>query len=481
MTFYAMLILIFVLFFCVSFWLVLKTQDALFTVFYAFLFIYTVFTQIGYVFYPNIAIDMRVYFGIDIFYSYWLFVFFSFVTTVVLFFIVRLVRMRHQITQLSANFVIKLPKQVFLFITGSYVIALSIIFLLNYEEIRYANVGNKWVSFMINSQPIIILTLYMKFRRFAHDYEKTASAIILSVAVILFMLISLRAGQRLVGLSLLVGMLTFEFSPFKDILKKHSTRLLVMASIVFFFLFFAGRIVDLRNKYNGSVPIEALSEIFVFEQSKAPFDFESILRLDYFAPSSLIFVSMAHNWIKPEEVFRSNVYNYVVFTDYPYLQNILSEVANPVSSFSRSESYGYYILTEGFNFAGWLGIFYNAVMINVGLGLWRLFASTRDKSFNTCMTAVLAILVVSLVRAPSVHFVRTIYLSIIPAAVLISLAIGYIPIYISYNRHYIHGHHGRVASRNTYLPSDGLLRKQSFQAPLLKNIHDKSAFHRKTA
>ena len=80
-----LLIVVFILFFAFSFWRVLKTRDDLFTFFYAYLFVYTVFTQMGYVFYPDQAIKLRVYFGIDLFYSYWLFVFLSFVATVGLF------------------------------------------------------------------------------------------------------------------------------------------------------------------------------------------------------------------------------------------------------------------------------------------------------------------------------------------------------------------------------------------------------------
>jgi len=422
-----LLILIFVLFFIVTFWLILRTHDDLFAIFYAFLFVYTVFTQIGYVFYPDLAAEGLVYFGVTPFYSYWLFVFLSFAAILAVFFMLNSVRKKRLLAQPSVVYFIRLPRWIFFLATGLYVFVLAVIFTQNYQQIQYANIENIWIGFMINWQPVVVLLLYMKMRRWSQGNAKLVATVLWLLALSLFVVISVRAGQRLGGVSLIVGTAVFELSPFMHTLRKNRMRILKIIVIAGGFLFFASRVVALRNEYAGAVPISALSKLFMFERNDTSFDPRNLIRNDYFAPSSLIFSSMRYQWVHPLEVLRSNLYNSIVFTKYPYLSNILSEVTNPSYTFSRSESYGYYLLTEGFNFAGWWGIIYNAIMVNVGFGLWRLFASSRNKPFDLGMTSVLSVLVITIVRGQSVYFVRSIYLTIVPAVFLVSLALGYLP------------------------------------------------------
>lgn len=423
----SLLILVFILFFFISFLKVLRTRDDLFVVFYLFLFIYTIFTQIGYIFFPAFSIRSQVYFGIDLFYSYWLFIFLSFLATVGLFLFSNSSRKKRSIVDLPVEYSTRFPRLIFFLVEAFYLVALTVIFIQNFQNVRYANIDNIWIGYMINLQNVFTLILYMKYRRSHNGFGKLISFIMLLFSISLFVTISVRIGSRAAPLSLLIGIVCFEFSPFVDNITKHKARLLVMAAVIGIFLLFADKIVFLRNAFAGQVPINKLSQIMVFQPGS--FNPMIIFEGDPSAPSSLLFPSMKFHWIYPGEVLRSNIYNFIPFTKYPYLQNILSGIANPYFNYSRTESYGYYLLIEGYNFGGWLGILYNAVIIYLGLGLWRIFASSRDRRFNQYMTAVLCMLVVGIVRSPSVNFVRSSYLVILPGMVLIALALGYFPVW----------------------------------------------------
>jgi hypothetical protein len=429
------LIIIFVLFFAITFWRVLKAGDELFIFFYAYLFIYTIFTQLGYAFFPDPAIKIRVYFGPELFYSYWLFIFLSFAAIVGLRFLWPALTGRKRVTDQPQEVRPSGSRVPFLLAIGGYIFTLMNVFYWNFEGIRYASTDSAWVGYLVNLQPVILLIIYMDLRRSKMiNYQKLLTVMVGLVGLVMFLVISIRAGQRLAGLALLTGMAAFEFSTLKAIVARHrkslrkvfSLRVISLALIAVSFLALAGRIVSLREKYGGAVPLEALTDVWADKGTGSGLDLEQLMYQDYFAPSSLLFVSMATGWVDPAEVFRSNAYNAVPFTGYPYLQNILSEVANPVG-FSRTESYGYYILNEGYNSAGWLGILYNALMVNLGLGLWRFFAKSRDPRVTERMIAVLCLLVVSLVRGPSVFFVRYIYLTLLPALALVRLSVGYLP------------------------------------------------------
>src|SRR5207244_11906391 len=94
-----LLIASFVVFFCITWWLVLKTRDDIFAVFYTLLFVYTIFTQFAYVFYPDVAVRALVYFGPELFYPYWQFVFLSFVAILFVFFALRYFTRKHSVSR----------------------------------------------------------------------------------------------------------------------------------------------------------------------------------------------------------------------------------------------------------------------------------------------------------------------------------------------------------------------------------------------
>ena len=427
-----LLIILFIIFFIFSFIKVLKIGDDLFATFYFLLFIYTIFTQIAYVFVPDLAVFAKVFFGSHLFFYYWLFVSLSFVATYWLFLILDARRKKFGVQLLQSvnlnRHKVRFPEGIYFSVYGFYLMTLTWIFINSLDKIQYAKISDIWIGYIINLQPYFLLIMYMKLRGTEKSLKKIVSRILFIFSFSLFLIISFRAGQRLLGVSFLIGLTTFEYSPFLDTLKKIRTRTIILVAIgTFTFLFLASSIVAMRDKYGGAMPLSSIGEIFESTNNSGEFTAEKFLYNDYFAPSSLIFVSIYWDWIDPAEVFKSNLYNSIVFLGYPYLQNTLSEVANPNYNYSRSESYAYYIFTEGFNFAGWFGFLYNALIINLGFGLWRRYMNSNDVYFNRYSSALLSVLLISIVRGQSIHFFRSLYLVIFPSIIMLSLSLGYFP------------------------------------------------------
>lgn len=424
----AVLILLFSFTFAVLFWSLVRRGEDLFAVLITFLFIYTVFTQIGYAYYPDIAARMQVYFGRDLFVDYWVFVYLSFVATVGA---RRLFVRRRVVTRNNNNYVEPAPlfrfrPFIFMFVALLYEILLGITFIVTYEGIQYADISSVWLAYLINMQPLFVMVLYIKSRIAPSGPSRLFVRVVTAAAAALFLFISFRAGQRLNGLTLLVGIAFFELSPFRLISRRKLVRLVGVGVAATLFLMAADRVVALRDSYQGAPPLEAILFDQQAERSSRDVGLERFVALDYFAPSSLIFASMHYGWIMPAEVTKSNVMNALVFMDYPYLSSTVSSMVT-ATSFSRMTSYGYYIFTEGFNFAGWWGILYNCIVINLCFRLWEVFTSSRSMRFNRCMAAIVALQIVASVRAQSVIFVKASYLGIVPGMVLVALACNYWP------------------------------------------------------
>ena len=62
----------------------LKRSDDLHAMAFFGLYIYTIFAQIGYAYFPELSEFYGAYFGPELFYKYWAFMFFSFVFTFLL-------------------------------------------------------------------------------------------------------------------------------------------------------------------------------------------------------------------------------------------------------------------------------------------------------------------------------------------------------------------------------------------------------------
>ena len=70
-------IIIFSLFVYYSIKVMIKRGHDLYALSFFSLYIYTIFAQIGYAYYPELSMFVGAYFGPNLFYKYWAFMFFS--------------------------------------------------------------------------------------------------------------------------------------------------------------------------------------------------------------------------------------------------------------------------------------------------------------------------------------------------------------------------------------------------------------------
>jgi hypothetical protein len=430
-----LLISIFSLLFLASFAYIIK-RDYLFGLFYFFLFVYTIFTQIGYTKYPEVVIAYKAYFGQEIFFDYWLFINLSFITIFLTFFLFRCDR------QLLVSSVEKVKKdyrspfRIIMFYTIVFVFNVTMIylFLSYYESTGYVGeiIPNKLLAYGYFTYPGVIMVLYIKLRRFSINiFERIISFIFLLISIIIFSSIGIRAGQRSQFVALAVAVTSYMFltSPFK--FSKKIKSFVKVFPFILLILIITIVLSDLRLRLGYVSPLDFI-QLFqdVFSESISAF-FSSIIFQDYFSPSLLLFGSIYYEFVNPAEVIKSNILNSFVFIGYPTLAETVGKLLNP--EVSRKHGYAYYILIEGYNFAGWFGILYNALVIFVGFSLWRrLFLKSSDKEFNNFMIAYMASLLIQIVRGQSVYFIRYIYLHILPIALLYYLALGYKPTFFRY-------------------------------------------------
>ena len=107
------------------------------------------------------------------------------------------------------------------------------------------------------------------------------------------------------------------------------------------------------------------------------------------------------------------------FFKHESLGEILSRVIDPESN----AGYGYYILTEGYNFTGFFGFMYSALIFVLGIRFWEsFFTNTKDEIFNAYMYGIMGFLVIYVVRGgQTILFLKGFYLYFLPAIILFIL------------------------------------------------------------
>jgi len=132
-------------------------------------------------------------------------------------------------------------------------------------------------------------------------------------------------------------------------------------------------------------------------------------------PAVKVLNTMEHNIIFPKKVLEFNLACLVPFIEHSSLGSILSRIIDP----GGRQGYGYYILTEGYNFVGFVGFVYVAFVFVVGLCLLEsFFTDTNDVLFSAYLYAIIAFVLVDIVRGQSVAFLKGLYLYFLPAIFL---------------------------------------------------------------
>ena len=402
-------------------WSYIWKRDVLFGLVYLFLFIYIIFAQIGYAYFPALSGVIKAYFGPDLFYLVNTFVTLSFVTFFVLFYflykyVVR--RPAYKVVQSNPRFSI-----IFYIVVIGHIIGMTLYFQAHYDLITYsnasdevfhANQGLPFDIFMVGfKQSVFInLALYFMLRVKTPESPYVNRMIIfylLLLEFILFTLIALKLSNRTDLLSFTLGIVFLEINIIRS--KKYKyINLIGLALFVVFVMFALGMIEETRN--------EGASRGYTFV--------ENILFKDYYAPAHILIAAMGLQYVDPLEVLASNSANALILLKHPYLQETVTELFNPGIT-TRSSSYAFYVFSEGYLAIGRLGFFYNGLIIFLGVSLWKRLSHSNNHYYNLFMLSLMATQAANISRGQSSYFIKNIYVMFLPAMLLFYFGTGLMP------------------------------------------------------
>ena len=417
--FEALLLFIFSLFVFITGYRLVKV-NILFGGSYFFLFIYSIFVQIGYQFFPEVATIAQLYFGEEYFLKFYVFNFLSFIS----FYILCKFTILKQLN-LSKYKVIRVRKTInfffFAVVISFIIIFLSVYFAQNYQAFNYANAsdpdfiksqGTVFGVFGLIFKRLAPLTLivYMQWRlkknlRWISDNKKISLSVLFVLLVTLLIVISNKQGNRTDLLAFIIGLTVFEFQVGFNV--KKAIKFLGFLSLFVFMLIF----VETSRSHGVSSDRQ-----FV----------QLVLLQDYFGPAHMLYAAMSTEYIQPLEVIISNVSNSLMALKYPYLQEPLTNSFNPGAA-TRSRGYGFYLFTEGFIFMGYAGFLYNAITLYLGLYIWNYIASSDNKYYNIMIMSILCTQFANIARSQSSYFIKDIYVMFIPFLILIYWSSGLRP------------------------------------------------------
>lgn len=396
-------------------------QNILFGGTYFFLYIYSIFAQIAYAFFPELSELSHAYYGKEYFYNFYVFTFLSFITFFLLFQI-RFPKLKRKEKYNVVKKVRPVNYLIFIFFILLFLTYQLFYFYTNYDFISYdqsnpqviAEGGTMFFIFSVcfKFMAAIILILYAQYR-LKKDYvgisylKRYHVFFLLLIFLPLFYLIANKLGNRTDILALLLGILTFEYLMGfnkKKLLKMGLAVLAVMALLFY--------IQNTRGNQENHANIAYV-----------------ILLNDYFAPAQMLYAAMGENYIKPIVVLVSNISNTLVKLNYPYLQQPITDIINPGIA-NRSQGYAFYLFTEGFMFMGYFGFIYNAFMLFFGLSIWYRIQNSANKYYSILIISIMCTQLANIARSQSSYFYKDIYMLFLPVLVLIYLSSGLRPRFV---------------------------------------------------
>lgn len=418
------LIGIFVVIFLVT-WRYIWKRDVLFGVVYFFLFIYTVFAQIGYAYFPELSVFIQAYFGPSIFYDVNLFVTLSFIAFFSCFFF-----MHHYVVRKPAYKIIQSRHRLnplFYMVVTCHLFGLALYFFANYDSLTYGNVSDEDFQAQMGVVNILFiigfklsvavnLLLYFLYRirlKTAPRINRRTVLILLILEMVLFLVISIKIGSRTDPLALTIAILVLEIVRWREYSRSVRVSKWKRAKILLLIGFVLYGLTQIEaNRGGGEMERRSMSE--------------AILSKDYYAPAHILIAAMALDYVDPWEVVVSNSANALILLKQPFLQTTVADLFNPGVS-SRSASYAFYLFSEGFIAMGWFGFLYNGLVVFAGAALWRRLANSNSSYYNLFMIGLVASQAANVARGQSAYFVKDIYMFFIPAMVLFFLATGLRP------------------------------------------------------
>lgn len=377
-------------------------RSILFGGIYFFLFLYSIFAQIGYYYYPELSEVMwQAYFGVHWFYNFYFFNFASFLSFFVLFlFLYNYIR---RFTSYDVAFskypflgVSFLIAYIFLFIF-ILIYYLNIKDILNYSsasDIDFAkSQGMSYTVFMIvfKFMKFISVIVYASARfgrkksiNITVNYKTLLLLFIFNTT--LFLIISVKSGNRTDIVALILGILIIEHQ-----IGLNFKRIISIGCFILGVLFLMNFIEENRSESSFELNF-----------------FQKLILQDYHAPAHILYAAMAYNYISPSTVLLSNVCNALILLDYPYLQAFVMELFRPGIA-TRSASYAFYLFSEGFIFMGYYGFIYNAIVSFIYISFWHQLKNSSNKYYNIILLSVMSMMFANIVRGQSSYFIKYFY------------------------------------------------------------------------
>lgn len=417
---FGVLIFCFSLIFLVTFISILK-KDYFFAGFYFFLYVYTIFTQIGYVYFPALSDLLKANFGSELFYSYFVFVllsFLSFYAMFKLFYPICVRENRYVVVKARYNW-----RAMFYVVIFAHFWVLFAFFLKNYNILSYHTIvenktffhDKQWAynCFMINFKLSVFFNfvLYYCYRlRGVFNFKLQTRfflLIILIIGLLLFALISKKIGNRTDILALVTAIVFFEINFVRkgDFRKK-------MVKIGLFVLLVLLWMLLIEHTRGKAVSDFTLAERMLFK--------------DYYTPSYILIAAIKFGYVSFLEVLKSSLANILVLIDYPYLQTTITDFFHPGVS-SRNTGYAFFIFTEGYVAMGMSGFVYNGIVVFLYIALWRNFACSNKSYYNLFMLSLMSSQFANICRSQTSYFIKDIYMWFIPAMILLYLIVGIRP------------------------------------------------------
>ncbi len=378
--------------------------------------LYTFFSIYGYINYGSEINRMAYnqYYGVNkSFYIYYFYILgFIVVLTLLLKYLNKIKCFNFRIKVGNKN---KKIESVYFIINILFIMILSIFLISNYNRASYFDQrilkSNKLWFFAFNfSIYLIVINFYLGRDK---GRKKIFYYILGTIIAIFFLLTALKFGQRIQILNLTFGVITvlllnIKKSLYKIILKKEI--ILISLSFISLSQYIRGNrggIKDLKFEFSMDLITSVFGKTMVFQ--------------DYLIPSYTLLTSIEKKIFLPVDVIKSNILNTLIIFNYPTLGSLISRIIEP----KASKGYGYFILSEGYNLCGGLGILVLIIYIAFIFKFYfEVLTNTLDKKFNILMSSVISMYLLNIVRSQSLFFLKGILMFYLPAIFMYICATG---------------------------------------------------------
>lgn len=411
-------LLIFFTFFILITGIYIFKRNILFGGLYFFLFIYSIFAQIGYCFFPELSELAKAYFGKQAFYEFYFFNILSFLFFFIIFYFTYPILIKVKKYELIKESKGMKP-YIFLFIIFCYFSFIFLYFINHLDVINWTNAADE--DFLKNQGLVyklfaasfktlngIAIIFYIKWR-VKNEYEnisffpKSFLLFLLALSLVMLLLICNQIGSRTDIVAFILGVGIFEVK--QGLSVKKILKFLTVTLVLLIFMLY------LENARAENTAISEFSSA------------EKIIYKDYFAPAHMLYTAIGLNYINPLQVLTSNFANSFFLLNVDYLQKPLTDLINPGVA-TRSAGYAFYLFTEGYMFMGFFGFLYNGLMLMLGLSIWYLIYNSKNKYYNLIIFCLMSTQLVNFSRSQSSYFYKDIWVFLLPYLILFYLSSG---------------------------------------------------------